>query len=323
VATSTGAGDKSPRTPSPARSLGRRGRKVRDTLRSDASSVEAADGKRGDESRWFLAAALILAAAVAVIGVDAAVALARRSTTDRWTPVLQDIVKVSYQGVMIGALAGSAKVVLDRRRAGEQARDAHAALQQTYTRTLINASYRVDSARTLIRANQSVKTWSEQVDTEIIPAELEIRALQHELRTWKAAGRPAFEDTDEIQYHLNLMTDYLRSLIDEYADNKRDLSEKQREAEDQATAPQRRKVLLADIWNGITELDHTGDLVTSRIDEGSPHDRLYIDDDDESGHDKPYGQFRVAYLTALRLMRKSLAGPTKHVWRFVRIPWSS
>ena len=237
-------------------------------------------------ARLMLLGVVALAAAVLGVAIVAAVALHGRSPADPWTSVLQDVLKVSYQGLVLGALAGLAKLAVDRRKAGVHAREAHGALQQTYTRELIAATHRVDSARALIRANRSVKTWGAQIDAGIVPASLEIRELQHELRTWAAAGRPAFNKSDQIQQHLGALTSYLRSIIEEYAEAKNRLSELQRTAEATGTSAEERRELLDEVWSGINALPVTADLIA---------------DGDE------YAAFRKRYIVALELMRQSLS----------------
>src|SRR3954468_20764365 len=54
---------------------------------------------------------------VVVVTIVSLVLLSGRHDDDQWTPVLQDVLKIGYQAVAVGALGGLAKLVLDRRRA--------------------------------------------------------------------------------------------------------------------------------------------------------------------------------------------------------------
>lgn len=250
-----------------------------DTRSSEPSSVRM----KGQRLMWL--GLVALTGVVTVVAIVATLALDGRSSSDPWTSVLQDVVKVSYQGLVLGALAGLVKFAVDRHQAANQACEAHRSLQQSYTRSLILATHRVDSARTLLRTNRSVKTWSAQIDGGIIPASLEIRELQHELRTWNAAGHPAFSAWEEINGHLDELVSYLRVTIDEYAEAKLELSEKQLKAGSDKTPEEERRRLLDEIWIGISTLPFTGDLIR----DGSE-----------------YGKFRERYGQALKLMRRSL-----------------
>ena len=248
--------------------------------------------------------------------------LARSGTSADWLAICKEILKITFQALAIGALGGLVKLIIDRRKAEEakdaelrrqeegmereqQQRhelavaDAHKAAEVAETElrdrryrfisTLVELTRSVDEARLVVRANRSVKSWTDMINDRIIPARARLRDITHEHWNWADAGSPVFEDTDSINDALFAMDAYLRTLLTEYADSKQELSEVQLWAE-QAKGKsheerQERKRLLNQIWNEMQELPILGDL----MDDGPR-----------------YGAYRKAYVDTLLKMRRSL-----------------
>jgi hypothetical protein len=256
---------------------------------------------------------------VIVVAAIAAVRLAGAKTGSRWIPVYQDVLKTSFQALAIGALGGLAKLVFDRRKAGEaeaakqrrreearakeeqqraelamaDARTA-AAVAETELRdrryrfitSLVELARTVDEARLVIRANRSVRSWTDVTINRIIHARSKIRYVIHELQNWADAGSHVFDHLSDLDEHLDKMDKYLVTLLDEFAGNKQDLGELQAEAEAAKGNRRERDRLLNELWSKMTSLEHFGDLI----------------------NDGPeYGDFRQDYQNALLTMRKSLA----------------
>jgi hypothetical protein len=241
-------------------------------------------------------ATFVVAAAVAGIAFASAVVLGRLDATNPWVPVLQDFLKTAYQALAIGALGGLVKLIMDRRRkhleAAAELQARERARRQAMTAQVTTASHQVDSARFLIAANRSVKSWSEAITGPIDIARSQLRSMAHEITNSEQAGQPLFLDSDAIRRRLLKMCDYLMALITEHADNKQRLGELQRRAE-HGTAD--RPTALEEVWHELTALEHLADLV----------DRTTVDPGDDD--DAPtYGGFRSHYFAVLFAMRTEL-----------------
>ncbi len=212
-----------------------------------------------------------------------------------WVPVLQSVVTVGFQGLAVGTLAGLVKLYLDSRR-DREAREAQARrerearadelreLRYGIIRAVVEASHRVDNARLTLWANRSVKTWTEIVNSDLIPARTRLREVCHDLGNWAEARRPVFGECGGVESLLETMSVYLGQLANEYAEEKLRLAEVQRAAE-AVDGPERAR-LLGEIWEEISSLPLTGEFVGK----------------DGAG----YGDYRTKYLSALRQMRSSL-----------------
>ncbi len=217
------------------------------------------------------------------VALTAGALLATANLDPRWVPVLQDMVTISFQATAIGALGGLAKLFFDGRREREVQQNEIRERQHRYINGVVDASHRVDNARLVLRANRSVRTWSDIVNNDIIPARTQLRQLTHDLRNWTEARRPVFRSGGSIADLLEDMYGYLGALVDEYADHKTRLSEFQSAAEN--AKGDDRAELLAQTWDGIRGLPLFGD---------------YIDDG------CIYGGYRDRYLDVLREMRSCL-----------------
>jgi hypothetical protein len=225
---------------------------------------------------------------VAAAAVLALVVLAVQSRPDAWTPVLQDVLKTAYGALAVGLLGGLAKLLLDRRRADETRAEEMRARRYHYIDDVVNANQQVENARLFIRANRSVKTWTEQVNLSLVPACTVLRGISHELSNWDTAGDPMFDQFFQLEFLLRELVDCLRALLAEYGDNKQRLAELQDEAESQKGTPERQQT-LNEIWDQLHGLHAWGG---------------FLSDDEEHGF--PI-LFRKKYLEILAIMRGSLA----------------
>jgi hypothetical protein len=233
-----------------------------------------------------LVSTCVIGMVVIATAITAVTLLATTPGGTSWDPILQEIVKVSYQALAVGALGGLAKLLLDRRRDREAQDNELRERRHRYITIVVAASHQIDNAQLAMSANRSVLTWTTIVNNDLIPARTQLRQLTHSLRNWTQAGRPVFgAKEDVIADHLESMYYYLGDLVEEYAAHKTRLSEIQRSAE--KAEGQARTKLLAEIWDEIRGLTLFGD---------------YVDDGD------CYAEYRNEYLGVLREMRSSLAG---------------
>ena len=230
-----------------------------------------------------LVATIVLGVVVVAMAVSASVALFVADTDERWVPVLQEVVKISFQALALGALGGLAKLFFDGRRDREVLEQEIRARRHRYINSVVEASHQVDNARVVLRANRSVKTWSDIVNVDLIPARTRLRQLTHDLRNWTEARRPVFATSEAIADLLEDMYGYLGALIEEYAEHKTRLSEMQSAAADAKGTE--RAALLTEIWHEMQALRMFGDYIA------------------DGGY---YAGYRDRYLSVLREMRSSL-----------------
>ncbi|MET1089291.1 MAG: hypothetical protein ABWY04_19580 [Arthrobacter sp.] len=256
---------------------------------SAAASVSSSPRARQGASRHghalLLVSTCLVGAVVLAAAITAVILLAMDTSEILWVPILQEIVKVSFQALAIGALGGLAKLLLDRRRDREaQAKELRERRHQ-YIAVVIEASHQIDNARLVMRANRSVLTWTTIVNNDLIPARTRLRQLTHSLRNWTEAGRPVFDNGEIIARDLEGMYHYLGDLVEEYAENKVRLSEMRRLAE--VAEGHERSRLLTEIWDDIKDLKLSGDYL---------------------GDGGRYASYRRKYLRVLGEMRSSLLG---------------
>lgn len=215
--------------------------------------------------------------------LTAAALLATTNPDPRWVPVLQDVVIISFQAMAIGALGGLAKLFFDGRRERAVQHDEIRERRHRYINGVVDASHRVDNARLVLRANRSVRTWSDIVNNDIIPARTQLRQLTHDLRNWTQARRPVFPSGEPIADLLEDMYGYLGDLVEEYAEHKTRVSEVQSAAE--SARGEDRAALLAEVWDDLRGLPLFGDYLEDGV---------------------HYGVYRDRYLGVLREMRSCL-----------------
>jgi hypothetical protein len=258
------------------------------TINPEASSNVRVRAKRDWLYGPLLVATAVVGVTIATIAVIAFSRLASTGTARDWIPVYQDMLKTSFGALAVGALGGLAKLIFDQRKAREA--DANELRDRRYgfISTLVEVSHDIDTARTVIRANRSVKSWTDMVNDRIIPASCRLRDMTHELSNWAKAELRVFDDTESVAEELEAMNSYLRTLLDEYGDNKQALGELQLKVEEaKKTNQNEREQLLNQIWNKMHELLVLGDLI-------------------KVGGGSSYRAYRSNYVGALLKMRRSL-----------------
>lgn len=226
----------------------------------------------------FLLPAIAFAIGTAVFGLVLAFLLldeaGRRS-------LLEQIGRLCAQFIVLVMLALIVTQRLENLREREADRRSSRDRKESHVRRLIDLTHNVDLARLLISANRSVKTWSVEMSNSVLPAYTELRDLKHDFQTAAAAHQPVFERQEEITAGIQGMVRWFSGLSEEYAENKKALSELQHSAEND-------RGRQAEVWQKMQELPFLGDLVSE---EPSPR----------------YGDFRKSYLHVLTIMRSELA----------------
>ena len=128
--------------------------------------------------------AVALVGAVAFVGLDD---VGRRG-------VLGKIAELSYQFVVVVLLGALLKKVIDDAQERRRSREALRDRQVGFIRRLVDVSHGVELARVLIRANRSVRMWTEQMNQRVIVAHIELRDIGHDART---AATPVFASWEE------------------------------------------------------------------------------------------------------------------------------
>ena len=97
------------------------------------------------------------------------------------------------------------------------------------------------------------------VNERIIPGCSRLADMAEQLNNWAKAGLPMFDDTEGVAEELRKINSYFAELLAEYGNNKQDLGELQRKAnEAKQTRKQTREQLLAQIWNEMQKLQFLG-----------------------------------------------------------------
>jgi hypothetical protein len=144
-----------------------------------------------------IVAVVIVGVLVVAIGVTAGFLLASANPGSDWIPVYQDVLKTSFTALAVGGLGGLAKLIFDQYKIAEAARvdelrrreaarvDERKAREAAdtelrdrryrYITTLVDVSHDIDTAKLVIRANRSVKSWTHMVNDRIIPAQSRLR----------------------------------------------------------------------------------------------------------------------------------------------------
>jgi len=244
-------------------------------------------------------AVVVVGVVVAAIALIAGLLLANAWPNSDWIPVYQDVLKTSFGALAVGGLGGLAKLIFDQRKsqdaaADEQRKERDAAAAELRDRrygfisTLVEVIYNIETAKLVIRANRSVKSWTDMVNDRILPGCSRLADMTHQLNNWAEAGLPMFDDTVGVAAELQGMNDYFAALLAEYGNRKQDLGELQRKAEEaKQTSQETREQLLAEIWNEMQKLQFLGGLLSK-------------------DHDDTYKDYRDNYEQALLKMRHSL-----------------
>jgi hypothetical protein len=165
-----------------------------------------------------------------------------------------EIAKLSCQFLLIVLLGLLVNRSVEVARERGARMDAQRERQSEVLRSLISVSHRIDAARTFIRANRSVKTWTVQMNDQVIPVYTDLRDIYHNARASEASRQPVFREPGAIDERVTVMHDYIRDLVEEFAERKKDLAELQLTAE-------KDRSLQSEIWQGLLALDVLGDLI--------------------------------------------------------------
>ena len=246
--------------------------------------------RRGDRRRaWpLLVWTTVAGAAVFVIALVAGLLLATAWPNSDWIPVYQDVLRTSFAALAVGGLGGLARLIFDQRKAQEAAAGELRDRRYRFISTLVEVIYDIETAKLVIRANRSVKSWTNMVNDRIVPGCSRLADMTHQLSNWAEAGLPMFDDTEGVAEELQGMNSYFASLLAEYGNRKQALGELQLKAEEaKQTSQPTREELLARIWNEMQELPVLGGLISHE-------------------HDDRYRAYRSNYVEALLKMRHSL-----------------
>jgi hypothetical protein len=266
-------------------------------------------GERADWRRWLLlVGTVVVGVVVATIAVTAWLHLRSTGAETDWTPIYQEVLKTSFAALAVGALGGMAKLLFDQRKARDAAATELRDRRYRFISTLIEVIYDIETAKLIIRANRSVRSWTDMVNERIVPGCSRLADMAQQLINWADAGLPVFDDTEGVAADLEGMNRYFASLLAEYGDNKQALSELQLKAE--AARRTRREQLLTQIWQEMRALNVLGGLISHP-------------------HDDTYSTYRSNYAGALLKMRRSLVPKTLRNRQLtvgsarVTTPWSS
>jgi hypothetical protein len=260
-------------------------------------------------------------AVVAVgLAIWAASGLSGLGVDDPWRDVAQDVLKTAYQGLIIGALGGLLKISIDqgRQRAAEQQELVR--IRTEVIDGVVRSSHQLDTGRTLLRANRSVRTLSDVMTAIVIPARVQLREIAHDLRTWHDADVRVLNENGyrAVTWYLDRQVAFTGDLLEEYADHKQELGELQWHAE-QAKTPtggakdeaareaadlacrERRAAALALVNNALGELDKINDYTKGT---------------------GAYGDYRGFYVKTLTTLRGTLQnGQLRTLPDEVRLDW--
>ena len=246
--------------------------------------------RRGDRprARPLLVWTTVAGAAVFAIALVAGLLLATAWPNSDWIPVYQDVLRTSFAALAVGGLGGLARLIIDQRKAQEAAAGELRDRRYRFISTLVEVIYDIETAKLVIRANRSVKSWTNMVNDRIVPGCSRLADMTHQLSNWAEAGLPMFDDTEGVAEELQGMNSYFASLLAEYGNRKQALGELQLKAEEaKQTSQPTREELLARIWNEMQELPVLGGLISHE-------------------HDDRYRAYRSNYVEALLKMRHSL-----------------
>ena len=199
-------------------------------------------------SWWWTAAIAVLLVALA-LGVFSFFMLDEDGSVNLWL----EVGKLAFQAFAIVLLGFLLKTAIDDSKDRAARRESLNRRRSEYIRRLIDVSHTVESARSFIIANRSVKTWDAQMQ-QCVAAYVELRDIRHDVKTDTDSGQKLFENWNDFQPAIKDMEAYLKALIDEYADNKKRLSELQIVAE-------RHRNRQDEVWSRLNDLCHLHGLI--------------------------------------------------------------
>lgn len=209
--------------------------------------------RRGELWHW-----LALVAAASLIGFAIVLAVAN---SKQQSELFTELGKGLIQIVVIGVLGTVLKLLADDYQERRQRAEKQAAFRLDIHRRLVGVTNVLRRARTLIEANRSVKTWSEQM-LAIMDAGYELRLLRHEIQASRRVPDPPLSDAPRLVNRISAMLDYIAWHQNGFSKNKQRLGELQRAAErdDDATGDERQQA-LREVWEAISGLDSVADLI--------------------------------------------------------------
>jgi hypothetical protein len=156
-----------------------------------------------------------VACLLGAIGVGAVAAfsavIATRSAADRsqlWSELGRGLIGL----VLAGILGTVLKLLADAYQARRQVEERRDEFRQDKYRRVVQATNALRKAETLINANRSVKTWSQQM-LALIEASNELRLVKHEIDlASRGVSDPPFRDFARIVWLLERMYRYMESL---------------------------------------------------------------------------------------------------------------
>ena len=189
-------------------------------------------GERADWRRWLLlVGTVVVGVVVATIAVTAWLHLRSTGGETDWIPIYQEVLKTSFAALAVGSLGGLAKLLFDQRKARDAAATELRDRRYRFISTLIEVIYDIETAKLIIRANRSVRSWTDMVNERIVPGCSRLADMAQQLINWADAGLPVFDDTEGVAEELEGMNRYFASLLAEYGNNKQALGELQLKAE--------------------------------------------------------------------------------------------
>lgn len=208
-----------------------------------------------------LAAILILAATVGAIVVA-------QLLPGSQTNLKQALEKAGVTLLFGAILGGVAKLLLDNFELGRVQRGEQAQFVSNVLDDLKQVYDRVESARILLPAHKSAKTYGDEMRA-LIPAQVQLRNVKRAL----AKDSLAMEEPSRkaVSQHIERMEVYLESLTHEFRDNYKRIADKQRayearvstqlKAEGQAAATSGEGGFPNEAWEDVTRLPRLADFI--------------------------------------------------------------
>ncbi len=178
-----------------------------------------------------------------------------------------ELYKGLLQLVVVVVLGAALKLVADRYQEQQQRAEQNRQFRQDKYDRLVQATNQLRRVPILIDANRSVKTWSEEM-LAVIDVGLTLRMIKHQIDSSRVATEPPFPDYKKLVYLFTLMYDYTDWVTADFADLKKQLSERQRRAEKSDLSDQERARLQDAVWDAIRELRSVADMLRSIAREG-------------------------------------------------------
>jgi hypothetical protein len=192
--------------------------------------------------------------AVAVLAVIFVV-----SASEDRASLREELGKAMIQIIVVVVIGTGLKLLVDRHQALAQRAEQDQHFRQEKYDLLVGVTNSLRRVPVLIDANRSVKTWSAQM-TAVMDSGLQLRSLKHQIYSSRVLDDPAFSSHAELTDLLETMYHYTDWVVEDFAKNKKRLSELQLAAEGTGSNPADRAVLQERIWDELKELDSIKDM---------------------------------------------------------------